>query len=57
MQEFFVCKMRDVFTVGPAFKGILALMTIYKTQVDLEGLINDMMPCPHEETDDTMETR
>ena len=31
MQEFFVCKMRDVFTVGPAFKGILALMTIYKT--------------------------
>lgn len=39
MQDFFVSKMKDVFTIGPAFKGILALMTIYKNQVNLEQLI------------------
>lgn len=57
MQDFFVSKMKDVFTIGPAFKGTLALMTIYKNQVNLEQLIDDLLPLGNEESDDTMETR
>ena len=57
MQDFFVSKMKDVFTIGPAFKGILALMTIYKSQVNLEQLIEDLLPLGNDDSEGTLETR
>lgn len=44
LQEFFVMKIRDVFTIAPAMKGILALMTHYNDQVNLIGLLDDLLP-------------
>ncbi len=57
LQEFFIQKIRDVFTIGPAFKGILALMTIYKNHVNIKSLVEDLLPVHSEETDDTVETK
>ena len=41
-------KVRDVFTIAPALKGLLALMTHYKDQINLVDLLNDFLPMNEE---------